>query len=125
MILILDFFHNQNHLQFCPDKVEGDFYCAQNKLTNLEGSPETVEGYFWCYNNELTSLEGAPKKIGGGFDCEKNPKLKSLLGAPECKKVISDFAAKTGKNYLRFIKEYGWDKAQVQYKLWLKLFGKF
>ena len=64
------------------NKVGGDFYCDNNKLTSLEGAPEKVGGGFYCDNNKLTSLEGAPKEVGGSFWCNNN-KLTSLEGAPE------------------------------------------
>ena len=53
-------------------EVVGDFYCAHNKLTSLEGAPKKVGGGFYCYENELTSLKGAPEKVGGDFDCSHN-----------------------------------------------------
>ena len=51
--------------------VSGNFICASNQLTSLEGSPQTVGGGFYCQGNDLTSLEGAPQKIGGIFSSDK------------------------------------------------------
>jgi hypothetical protein len=62
-------------------KVNGDFDCSYNKLTNLEGAPREVVGGFSCKNNKLTSLEGSPNKVGGHFSCSFN-KLTNLEGAP-------------------------------------------
>ena len=61
--------------------INGDFDCAKNELTTLEGAPKSVSGYFNCNNNKLTSLKGAPIKVGGGFDCSNN-KLTTLEYAP-------------------------------------------
>ncbi len=61
--------------------VSGDFSCAYNQLTSLEGCPEKVDGYFDCHNNKLVSLEYCPKEIGGSFDCHRN-ELVSLKGCP-------------------------------------------
>ena len=62
--------------------VEGDFSCANNKLTSLKGCPRVVGGDFDCSHNKLTSLEGAPRKVGGGFGCWDN-NLVNLGGAPQ------------------------------------------
>jgi hypothetical protein len=60
--------------------VTGDFSCADNQLTSLEGAPQTVKGFFSCSQNQLTSLEGAPQTVGS-FYCHNN-KLTTLEGAP-------------------------------------------
>ena len=70
------------------NKVIGNFYCYNNKLTSLEGAPQSVGDYFNCNENQLTSLEGAPQSVGVDFSCYKN-KLKTLEGAP--KSVGGDF----------------------------------
>ena len=54
------------------NKVGGDFYCDNNKLTSLEGAPEIVSGNFHCQNNDLTSLDGAPQTVSGNFHCHNN-----------------------------------------------------
>ena len=54
------------------NKVNGSFYCSNNKLTSLEGCPKEVNGSFYCSNNKLTSFEYAPKIIRGIFDCIYN-----------------------------------------------------
>ena len=63
-------------------EVGGNFDCAYNELTSLEGVPKKVGGSFYCWKNFLTDLAGAPEKVGGSFDCSKNP-LKSTKGKPE------------------------------------------
>ena len=62
-------------------KVAGDFWCSENKLSNLEGCPEYVGGDFDCSDNELTTLNGSPVYVGSTFDCSCN-KLTSLEGSP-------------------------------------------
>jgi len=69
-------------LEGAPKEVGGYFNCANNKLTTLEGAPKEVGGYFYCANNKLTTLEGAPKEVGGYFNCDHN-KLTTLEGAPK------------------------------------------
>jgi len=61
--------------------VTGNFSCADNQLTNLEGAPQTVTGDFSCAGNQLTTLIGAPQTVGGGFFCSYN-QLTTLVGAP-------------------------------------------
>ena len=72
-------------------EVRGDFYCASNNLTNLEGSPITVTGDFICSNNQLSSLNGAPLIVDGDFLCNDN-QLSNLVGAPQY--VGADFNCK-------------------------------
>ena len=62
-------------------RVQGDFKCSRNHLTDLEGAPEEVERNFSCLHNQLETLEGAPKYVGGSFKCWGN-NLKNLEGAP-------------------------------------------
>jgi hypothetical protein len=57
-------------LEGAPQTVGGDFSCNNNQLTSLEGSPWTVEGSFNCYDSQITSLEGAPRKVEGYFCCD-------------------------------------------------------
>jgi len=75
-------------LEGVPKSVGGDFFCDNNQLTSLEGVPQSIDGHFYCDNNQLTSLEGAPSEVGGTFYCHNN-KLTSLEGAP--KSVGGDF----------------------------------
>ena len=63
------------------NKVNGGFYCSNNKLTSIEGAPKHVNRSFMCYGNKLTSLQGAPQYVGISFDCSFNM-LTSLDGAP-------------------------------------------
>ena len=69
-------------------KVGGGFYCANKKLTALDGAPKEVGSFFDCNYNELTTLEGAPQKVGGNFSCNGN-NLTILEGAPN--EVCGDF----------------------------------
>jgi hypothetical protein len=69
-------------------RVDGYFYCYNNKLTTLEGSPRSVGRNFYCNNNQLTTLEGGPKEVGGYFDCSYN-QLTTLEGGP--RSVGGDF----------------------------------
>jgi hypothetical protein len=68
-------------LKGSPTSIIGKFWCAYNKLTNLEGGPKEVGRTFNCSHNQITSLKGAPIKVGGYFDCRDN-KLITLEGAP-------------------------------------------
>ena len=50
--------------------VRGNYNCANNFLSTLEGAPQSVGGHFYCHNNQLTSLEHAPQifqKLGSDF----------------------------------------------------------
>jgi hypothetical protein len=99
--------------------VSGNFYCADNYLTSLEGAPISVDGYFDCNSNELTSLEGGTKSVGGDFYCWSN-KLTSLRFAPEeveggvsvLPNSIADIPEKyLNKECLQFIvkEQYDWN----------------
>ena len=52
--------------------VDGDFFCAGNKLTSLQNAPKSVGGNFHCSFNKLESLEGAPQKVDRHFICHSN-----------------------------------------------------
>jgi len=64
------------------NKVSGDFYCAHNSLTSLEGAPKIILKDFSCVSNELTSLKYCPKYVGGNFSCTDNF-ITSLDSHPE------------------------------------------
>jgi len=64
------------------NNVTGDFYCAHNYLTSLEGAPQYVGGNFNCSANELISLKHCPKYVGGDFNCVDNF-ITSLDSYPE------------------------------------------
>lgn len=86
-----NFFCNNNRLTTligCPNIVSGNFYCTYNHLESLVGCPSEVGGKFNCYNNQLTSLIGCPIIIRGDFLCSSN-ELKSLNGCPS--EVGADF----------------------------------
>jgi len=40
-----------------PKICDYHFNCSCNNLTSLEFCPEKVDGCFWCGNNQLTSLK--------------------------------------------------------------------
>ena len=81
--------------------VNGDFFCAGNKLTSLKNAPKSVDGVFLCSNNKLTSLKGSSVSVGIiNFDCSFN-NLTSLAGAP--KTVGGDFSC--GFNDIKFTEE--------------------
>ena len=73
-----DFSCSNSHL----NRVDGDFYCIDNKITSLEYCPEEINGNFICNGNELTSLEYCPQVVGGNFNCSYN-NLISLKGCPQ------------------------------------------
>ena len=72
------------------NRVSGDFYINENKLTTLEGSPKSVSGDFYCFDNLLTSLEGCPATIGGSFSCHSNNKQFSKEDVRSLYKVKRD-----------------------------------
>jgi len=67
-------------------RVQGDFKCNRNHLTDLKGAPEYVGNNFDCSYNKLVSLEGAPKYVGGVFECGLNPRKFTV---EEVRKLIS------------------------------------
>lgn len=69
-----------SHIPFKFNIVRGNFNCAHNSLTTLEGAPWRVDGFFRCSCNELCTLDGCPLYTGG-FDCNNN-KLVSLKHGP-------------------------------------------
>jgi hypothetical protein len=69
-------------LDGAPNSVEMGFSCADNKLKSLEGGPKKVGKNYYCFNNQLTSLEGAPEQVYGNFECDRN-QLTTLKGGPE------------------------------------------
>lgn len=80
--------NNLTSLEGSPQKVGKSFICSYNKLTSLKGAPQTVGRSFICHDNNLTNLEGAPQTVGYNFDCSGN-NLTSLKGAPQ--KVPENF----------------------------------
>ena len=54
------------------NKVYGNFFCGDNKLTTLKGSPRWVDGSFYCSSNRLPSLEFCPDYVGSYFICRYN-----------------------------------------------------
>jgi len=65
------------------NRVTGNFYCHNNRLTSLEGGPKEVGEYFSCHDNRLTSLEGGPKEVGVYFFCYNNPLPKTIIDDPK------------------------------------------
>ncbi len=79
--------------------VGGHFYVNGNRLTSLEGSPSAAEGDFLCANNRLTSLVGVHrilKRVGGSLYINGNP-IESggigLLLVEELRAIKSDHPA--------------------------------
>jgi len=79
---------NLTELPFKFGKIEGSFWCYNNKFKTLKGAPIEVEGDFDCSINYLTSLKYAPEKVGDRFNCSLN-RLIDLKYSP--KEVKSDF----------------------------------
>lgn len=65
-----------------PKRVDKNFNCSWNLLTDLYGAPREVGGDFDCSRNKLATLNGAPRLINGNFICRKN-NLTYLFGFPE------------------------------------------
>ncbi len=63
-------------------RIEGNFKCAYNKLTTLDGTPKEVTGTFNVSFNQIRSLVDGPETVGGNYMCNGN-KLTSLKGAPK------------------------------------------
>lgn len=63
-------------------EVRGNYNCADNFLSSLQGAPLSVGGDFICSGNMLRNLAHAPRSVGGSFKCDRNI-LVSLEGAPE------------------------------------------
>ncbi len=82
-----DFFcgdNNLTNLKGSPREVSGLFYCGGNGLTTLEGGPKRVDGHFCCNHNNLTNLKYSPEFVGGIYSCYCNPELKTLDGLEIC-----------------------------------------
>ena len=60
------------------------FLCSGNFLTSLEFCPEKIHGNFNCSHNQLTSLQGIGKKylkeLTGLLDLRGNPIQSHVLG---------------------------------------------
>lgn len=52
-------------IPFKFSRVEGDFYCNDNRLISLEGAPRHLGGSICLSNNRLTSLKHFPENIFG------------------------------------------------------------
>jgi hypothetical protein len=72
------------------DYIVGNFDISSCGLINLQGCPEVVEGNFICTNNRLSDLRMGPTTVGGNYDV-RQCSLGSLKGAPE--KIKKDFLA--------------------------------
>ena len=69
------------NLNGCPNTVEGNFICTNNRLTDLKGGPDVVTGSYDVSHSNLASLDGSPSKINVNFNCGYN-KLANLKGGP-------------------------------------------
>lgn len=56
-------YNNLETLLHSPESVDRSFYCSANRLKDLLGSPASV-GEFFCANNKLTTLEGISRVSG-------------------------------------------------------------
>jgi hypothetical protein len=68
--------------------VTGDFDCADNKLTTLEGAPQTVGGIFYC---DAFQLESGKWNLEGWLEVLRT-------GSPEAQKLISTIIGADGWN---------------------------
>ena len=66
----------------CPEVIEGNFICSNNRLTDLKMGPKIVYGDYDVRQSNLYSLIGSPKHIKRDFDCSYN-NLSELFGAPK------------------------------------------
>ena len=64
------------------NRVNGDFNCSYNNLTDLKGFPRYIGGDIFLYDNKLTSLDGITDRIEKKLDIGKNS-LTSLKGCPK------------------------------------------
>ena len=67
---------DNERLKFLPvqfGKINGYFFCEDNKLKSLKGCPIEIKGEFSCSKNEIYNLEGYPKNIGSIVFFEKTP----------------------------------------------------
>ena len=78
---------NLSSLQNFPTIIHGDFICKLNpKLKSLKGGPEKVEGNFICAECGLTSIDHLPKYIGGNLDLYNN-EIRNLSPINESKVI--------------------------------------
>lgn len=73
--------------------VKGDFF-AKESLTTLKGFPEIVQGDFFCQNTDIENLDNFPREIHGRINLLNN-KLTSLKGIPSI--IYNDFSCKRNK----------------------------
>lgn len=70
-----NFFCHSNlltNLEGSPSYIGKNFNCGNNLLTTLEYGPKEVKWHFYCYYNQITSLQHCPSNVGGHFNCEYN-----------------------------------------------------
>jgi hypothetical protein len=72
-------------------EVSGNFWCAYNNLTSLEGCPERVGGELWCDKNNLIDLKGASKYIDNGHFYCRNNSIYTFEGVPDFIHIDGDF----------------------------------
>ncbi len=107
-------------LEGCYKKVNGNFRCANNKITSFEFCPEVngyfncsinriksfkfcpeIKGNFYCHDNEITSFEFCPE-VNGNFYCYDN-KIKSFEFIRYYKNIDIDFSK---EEYYEYCKIY-------------------
>lgn len=69
-------------LKGCPERVNGDFMCVDNKLKDLTYGPEIVGGVYNVSRCGLKTLKGAPRRVGDDFNACEN-ELQDLIGGPQ------------------------------------------
>jgi hypothetical protein len=68
-------------LRGCPDDIEQDFICTNNRITDLKYGPTEVGGNYDVRQSGLYKLDGAPRIIHKDFDCSYN-NIDDLKGGP-------------------------------------------
>ena len=72
---------NLSKLPIKFDTVTGNFNCADQTLTSLDGFPRYVGKSCDISGNRLETLINGPYEVGGSYNCSDN-NINSLVGAP-------------------------------------------
>lgn len=94
-------YNSLTNLINAPKEVYGFFDCSLNTIYTLVGGPEIVKGGYYCSDNKLSDLEGFPKKVYVVFDAERN-ELTTLKGSPE---VLTCQEFSVAQNNLKDLKD--------------------
>lgn len=72
--------HELNHIPFVFGKIEGSFYCSDNKLNDLSFLKDIeIDGDIIASRNNIKTLMNGPKKVWGKLDLTEN-RLRNLQG---------------------------------------------